>query len=87
MVPAPQEEGGAAKYIAPGALHAMAGEELPAHLAAHLPQAELAAAANLAAVQAASATQIAGLTKQLELAQTPVIPRGAKIIRLRVDSN
>lgn len=66
-----------------GELTMSAPENLPPDLAAHLPAAEAAAARNMAAITDASMSVLEDLHQQLRVAQTPVVPAGAKIIRLR----
>ena len=70
-------------FIASGALTMVVSDDLPADLAAHLPAAETAAARNMAAVKRASTAKLDDLRQQLHQAQTPSVPAGAKVIRLR----
>ncbi len=56
---------------------------LPLELAAHLPTAQAAAARNLEAAKARYGPELTSLQSQLRHAQTPAVPVGSKLIRLR----
>ena len=66
-----------------GTLTMAAPDDLPRDLAAHLPSAEAAVVQNMAAVTLASTPALENLRQQLHQAQTPSVPTGAKVIRLR----
>jgi len=69
--------------IAVGALVDAAAQNLPSELQDHLPLAESAAAQNMRAVEESSAHELENLSRQLQQAQTPNVPKNAKLIRLR----
>jgi hypothetical protein len=71
------------EFITAGELKMAAPDNLPAELAAHLPAAEVAVARNMKAITEASMPVLDTLHQQLQLAQTPAVPTGAKLIRLR----
>lgn len=64
-------------------LEASAPANLPQELADHLPAAQAAAARNLEAVKARCGPELSSLQSQLRHAQTPAVPVGSKLIRLR----
>jgi Fe-S-cluster containining protein len=74
---------GKSEVFASGELTKAATNDLPPDLAAHLPMAEVSAAQNMATVKLASTPAIEHLRQQLCQAQTPSVPTGAKVIRLR----
>ena len=66
-----------------GALTMEVSNEVPSDLVALLPAAEASAARNMAAVKRTSTAKLDDLRQQLHQAQTPTVPAGAKVIRLR----
>jgi len=64
-------------------LEAAAPSNLPPELVAHLPVAQAAAATNLETVKAQFGPDLQSLQSQLRNAETPAVPLGAKLIRLR----
>jgi Fe-S-cluster containining protein len=64
-------------------LEASAPANLPQELTNHLPVAQAAAARNLEAAKARYGPDLTSLQSQLRHAQTPAVPVGSKLIRLR----
>lgn len=64
-------------------LEASAPANLPQELVDHLPVAQAAAARNLEAAKARFGPDLTSLQSQLRHAQTPAVPVGSKLIRLR----
>lgn len=71
------------EFTASDALVMAAPSDLPPDLVAHLPLAQASATQNMAAVKRSSVPYLEHLAGQLRLAQTPSVPKNAKLIRLR----